>query len=79
MMFEDRRFEEREGYVNTTTDKAILFYDDSTGEEIWVPMSIVKDWWFAEGGEKNELTLKSLKLNDNVTLVLPKWFIRKEL
>lgn len=66
------------GLVVSVRDKSVLFFDDGSGREAFVPVSKVMDWWFTACGTKRGLRLCDLELNDEVTILVPTWLARKE-
>ena len=69
---------ERSGLVARMRDASVLFFDDDSQQEIFVPISQIKDWWFTPSGTKRNLRLQDLELDDEVTLVFPRWLAVKE-
>jgi len=68
----------RKGLVVRVTSSSVLFYDDVSVQEVFVPLSQVRDFYFTSSGGKRGLTLQDLELDDEVTLVIPKWLAKKE-
>ena len=71
-------FAERSGMVVRMRGASVLFFDDDSQQEIFVPLSQVKDWWFTASCSKQGLALEDCDLNDEVTLLIPKWLALKE-
>ena len=69
---------ERIGIVVRMRNASVLFFDDNSQQEIFIPLSQVKDWWFSSSGTKRGLRLEDLELNDELTIVIPKWLALKE-
>lgn len=68
----------RKGLVVSLRQASVLFFDDEAVKEVFVPVSLIKDWWFTTDGTKRGLGLGDLELDDEVTLVIPKWLAKKE-
>jgi hypothetical protein len=68
----------REGLVSRMTLASILFFDDESGQEIFLPFSQVQDWWYTKQGDKQGMRLKDLEPDDEITVLIPKWLLRKE-
>ena len=64
---------EHKGLVIRINEKSVLFFDDASVQEIFIPLSQVKDWWFTSDGGKRGLRLQDLELDDEVTICLPRW------
>lgn len=71
-------YEEREGCIEHVTPKAFRFFDDGSSVSEFVPKSLIHDWWFVDTQDQKELSLDSLQRNDEIVLVLPRWFVKKE-
>ena len=67
-----------EGLVVRLQPQSVLFFDDGTGKEVFLPYSKILDWWFTSSGTKRGLRIVDLELNDAVTLLVPKWLARRE-
>ena len=74
----DRSLLSLDGLFIRSSEKALLFFDDNSGQEVWIPFSVISDWWFTGDGTKRHLEMRDLELNDLVTLVVKTWFARKE-
>ena len=70
--------EKRSGLVVKLTPKAVLFFDDAVGAEAFIPRSVILDWWFTSCGTKRGLRVQDLERNDEITVFIPKWLVRKE-
>lgn len=68
----------RDGMVVRQNGVSVLFFDDSSQKEVFIPLSQVTDWWFTSSGSKQNLRLADLELDDEVTLVIPRWLAKKE-
>jgi hypothetical protein len=73
------RFSEREGLIVSVRQMSIEFFDDVTEEVVFVPRSLVDDWWFTDSKDRNDLSLDDLEDGDEVILCIAKWFVQKEL
>jgi hypothetical protein len=69
---------EREGIVVKVLPKSICFFDDVAGHEWFVPVSKLADWWFTNRGDKHELRICDLELDDEITILVPRWLLRRE-
>jgi hypothetical protein len=74
----DRSLVNLEGLVVKVTKGAVLLFHDDTGQEVFIPKSQVHDWFFTRGGSKQRLSLNDLELNDEITLVVPRWLAKRE-
>lgn len=68
----------RKGVVVTASEKAILFFDDESVTEFWVPRKMICDWRFVDDGTRQGLSDRHLERNDEIELLIPKWLARKE-
>ncbi len=68
----------RRGLVVRVVDRSVLFFDDESGQEFFIPKSTIVDWWFTVSGNKSNLRLDDLQLDDEITVVFPRWLARKE-
>lgn len=68
----------RKGLVVAARDASILFFDDDSGREVFLPVSTITDWWFTVDGTKRGMQLSDLELNDEVTMLIPIWLAKKE-
>jgi hypothetical protein len=68
----------RRGLVVRAAEKSILFFDDATGREVFIPISKILDWWFSDAGTKRGLRIQDLELNDEITILIPTWLAKKE-
>ena len=66
------------GLVVRVSDKSLLFFDDGSGREAFLPLSKILDWWFTSSGSKRHLRLIDLELDDEITVLIPTWLARKE-
>lgn len=66
------------GIVVRVTDNFLLFFDDGTGRETFLPFSKIMDWWFTSNGGKRHLRIVDLELDDDITVLIPIWLARKE-
>jgi hypothetical protein len=66
------------GMVVLSRTASLLFFEDETATEVFVPTSQIVDWWFVDNHGKKGLRLEDLKRNDQVSLVIPKWLARRE-
>ena len=66
------------GLVVKVTTKAVLFFDDGSGREAFLPFSKIMDWWFTAGGGRRHLRVVDLELDDEITVVIPTWLARRE-
>lgn len=69
---------EREGIVVKLTAQSVLFFDDEAGQEFFVPVSTILDWWFTANGTKRTRDLEELEPDDEITLLMPRWLLKKE-
>ena len=69
---------ERRGMVVRVSPASVLFFDDASSTEMFIPVSQVKDWWFTSSGAKRGLSVPDLELDDEVTLVVPRWLLKNE-
>jgi hypothetical protein len=69
---------ECEGLVVKLTPRSLLFFSDVTGQEAFIPFSQIADWWFTERGDRRTFSLQDLEPDDEITVVVPKWLLRKE-
>ena len=69
---------ERRGMVVHMYDSSMLFFDDDSQQEIFIPLSQVKDWWFTSSKSKSGLKLEDCELDDELTIVIPGWLAKKE-
>lgn len=69
---------ERKGLVVRNHRKAFVFFDDSIGAEYWVPYKALKDWFFTDTRTKKHADVTDLELNDEITVILPGWFLMRE-
>jgi len=69
---------ERRGLVVRVTPKSLLFFDDETGREIFIPLSKVYDWRFTTYGGKHGLMISDLELDDEIVIMFPRWLAVKE-
>lgn len=66
------------GIVVRISEKSVLFFDDASGQEIFVPISRIMDWWFTSCGTKRGLRICDLELDDEITILMPTWLAKKE-
>ena len=66
------------GLVVWNRQASVLFFEDETATEVFIPKSVIADWWFVHNKDKNGLRLEDLAKNDEISLVVPKWLARKE-
>lgn len=66
------------GVVILNTPKSLLFFDDDTGLEVFIPKSQVKDWFFKGKLDRFSLTVDDLHYGDEINITIPKWLARKE-
>jgi hypothetical protein len=66
------------GLVVLVRDKSILFFDDGSAREVFIPVRSVVDWWFISDGSKRGLRLTDLELNDEISVIIPIWLAKKE-
>ena len=71
-------FVEREGMVVRLHAASVLFFDDESQQEIFIPLSQIKDWWFTSSHSKRGLELEDCELDDELTIVIPGWLAKKE-
>lgn len=69
---------QRKGLVVRLRDESVLFFDDDSVQEVFIPRSQIKDWWFTSDGSKRTLSVADLELDDEITLVIPRWLAIKE-
>lgn len=73
-----RGYVEREGVVVRMAARSILFFDDDAGSEVFLPRSLIRDWWFTKDQSCRSLELNDLELDDEVTFVIPEWLAKRE-
>jgi len=69
---------EAAGVVMKVRERSILLFHDDSVNEVFVPRSKIIDWWFTRNGRKDGLGLDDLELDDEVTLLIPKWLAKRE-
>ncbi|MBQ9366757.1 MAG: hypothetical protein IJT83_03165 [Victivallales bacterium] len=69
---------ERRGMVVRVQNASVLFFDDASQQEIFVPLSQVKDWWFTASSSKRGFALDDCELDDEITICIPRWLAKKE-
>jgi hypothetical protein len=66
------------GLVVKLTQRSLLFFSDVTGQEAFIPFSVIDDWWFTGRGDRQTFDIQDLEPDDEITVVVPKWLLRKE-
>jgi hypothetical protein len=66
------------GLVVLNREASFLFFEDESATEVFIPKSVIDDWWFVDNHDKKGLRLEDLRKNDEISLVIPKWLALKE-
>lgn len=69
---------ELSGLVVRHGPKSLLFFDDESVQEVWLPYSKIIDWKFTDSNDDGCLDVRDLELNDEITVTIPRWLAKKE-
>jgi len=71
--------EDRVGVVVKNLPRSILFFDDESGETIFIPKSIMNDYGFRLiSGFDSSATPDDLERDDDIIASIPTWLLKKE-
>jgi hypothetical protein len=68
----------RHGAIAAMRKKAIVFFDDASEKEVFIPISRILDWQFTKDKTKKHLRVQDLERHDEVSLYIPVWLAKRE-
>ncbi len=68
----------RVGLVVKLHQHSLLFFDDKSETEIFIPYTQIRDFWYTDCMGNLGNRVSDLEQDDEITIVIPEWLARKE-